>query len=296
MTLPAEKTLQKWKNKYTWLRISESKKMTCDICCSQEGIIRSMPNVNLSFLNGSSNFRKSSLKDHETSSCHQQAIREKEHSDATAAGISLPPRRVEVQVPSNSAITTGLQRMEEKDRDTIEKLHDLAFNVAVQGLPFTAMKHQVEIEKLHGVKFTGAYENETACKTFIFGIAEWLFDENVKKKLDLVNFIAVLCDGSTDSSITEQECIYIIFVDPETSKPTIKFFEVVAPSESQDAPGLKRAITDSFKAHSLESALEKMVFLGSDGASVNSGKNSGLIKLFQEEFHGCHLYGVLVIG
>ena len=98
-----------------------------------------------------------------------------------------------------------------------------------------------------------------------------------------MNFIAVLCDESTDNSVTEQEVLFIIFVDPETSKPTIKFLEVVTPSDGQDLPGLKDAIKATFKKHSLESVLEKMVFLGSDGALVNSGKNSGLIKLFQEE-------------
>ena len=55
------------------------------------------------------------------------------------------------------------------------------------------------------------------------------------------------------------------------------------PSDSQDAPGLNDAITATFKKHSIELVLVKMVFLGSDGALVNSGKNSGLIKLFQEE-------------
>ena len=169
-------------------------------------------------------------------------------------------------MPPNSAIATGLQRMDEKDRDTVEKLHEISFNIALQNLPFTALRSQVEIEKLHGVNFTGSYENETACKTFIFGISEYLFKETVKKKLELVNFIAVLCDGSTDNSVTEQEVLYVIFVDPETFKPTIKFLEVVTPSDSQDTPGLKDAITATFKKHSLEAVLEKMVFLGSYGA------------------------------
>ena len=57
-----------------------------------------------------------------------------------------------------------------------------------------------------------------------------------------MNLLAILCDGSTDKSITEQEVVYVI-------------------------------LTDS----------EKIVFLSSDGASVNCG-NSGLIKLFQEDY------------
>ena len=112
--------------------------------------------------------------------------------------------------------------MNEKDRDTVEKLHKISFNIALQGLTLTGLRSQVKIEKLHGVNFTGSYENETACKTFIFGISEYLFKETVKKKLELVNFIAVLCDGSTDNSVTEQEVLCVIFVDPETFKSTTR--------------------------------------------------------------------------
>ena len=154
----------------------------------------------------------------------------------------------------------------------------------LQRLPFTAFQNQVALEKLHGAKFTGAYENENACKNFIFGISEYLFEENVKKKLHLVNFIAILCDGSTDNSVIEQEVLYVIFTDPETFKPTMKFFEFVAPTDSQDPPGLKNTIFATFHKHSLESVLSKIVFLSSDGASVNSSKDSGLIRLLQEDF------------
>ena len=86
------------------------------------------------------------------------------------------------------------------------------------------------------------------------------------------------------NSVIEQEVLYVIFTDPETFKPTMKFFEVVAPADSQDAPGLKNAIFATFHKHSLESVLSKIVFLSSDGASVNSGKDSGLIRLLQEDF------------
>ena len=38
------------------------------------------------------------------------------------------------------------------------------------------------------------------------------------------------------------------------------------------------------KKKNLESVLDKMVFLSSDGASVNSGKKSGMIHMFQEDY------------
>ena len=51
------------------------------------------------------------------------------------------------------------------------------------------------------------------------------FEENIKSNLALVNFLALLRDGSTDRSITEQEVVYVIFTDPETHLPVLKFFQ-----------------------------------------------------------------------
>ena len=62
----------------------------------------------------------------------------------------------------------------------------------------------------------------------------------------------------------------------------MKFFEIVAPADSQDAPRSKNAILATFHKHSLECVLRKIAFLSSDGASVKSGKDSGLIRLLQD--------------
>ena len=62
---------------------------------------------------------------------------------------------------------------------------------------------------------------------------------------------------SVNSSVIEQEVLYVIFVDPDTFKPTIKFFEVVAPADSQDAPGLQDAIKETFKSIHLNLCLRR---------------------------------------
>ena len=51
---------------------------------------------------------------------------------------------------------------------------------------------------------------------------------------------------STDKNITEQEVVYVIYVDSDTNLPVINFFEIAAPENSQDAPGLKEAIISGF--------------------------------------------------
>ena len=75
----------------------------------------------------------------------------------------------------------------------------------------------------------------------------------------------------------------------------LKYFHLASPKDSQDAPGLKQCIFDTFKEHKVVDLIPKIVFLSSDGASVNSGKHSGLIQLFKN-FHGCLSYDASVIA
>ena len=175
--------------------------------------------------------------------------------------------------------------MGETERTTISKLHDIAYYIALKGCAFTDFVDLVELEKLHEVKFqAGSYENESACRDFINNIAEYFFRKELYEKLICVNFIAILCDGSTDRSVIEQEVVYVIFTDPDTFKPALCFFEVLGLDSSQDARGICDAIKATFKNHNLEYVLDKLVFFSSDEASVNSGIKSGLIALFHEEY------------
>ena len=78
------------------------------------------------------------------------------------------------------------------------------------------------MEKIHGVKFqSGSYENESSCRDFINAISEFFFQKDIYEKLLQLNFIPILCDGTTDTSITEQEVVYIFCVDPDTIEPTL---------------------------------------------------------------------------
>ena len=103
----------------------------------------------------------------------------------------------------------------------------------------------MELEKLHGVEFHfSSYENETGSHNFVDPIAEYLCSKDVGESLKKVNFIAVVCDGLTDISVTEQEVMYISYRDPVTPRPSSKFFSVVSPKDSQDAAGLKEVLKD----------------------------------------------------
>ena len=78
----------------------------------------------------------------------------------------------------------------------------------------------IELENFHNVKFFpgGSYENESACRDFVNSSASLIFNEEVKEKLLKSNFISILCEGSTVSSVIEKEYIYVQFVGPSLMK------------------------------------------------------------------------------
>ena len=101
----------------------------------------------MSFIFGNSNYELSALKDHDNSACHQYAIHEKGHEEAIAVGKSLPPRKIQhCPLTSESPIYLGIQQMNEKYHETLSKLHNIFFHIALQSLLFTAFQNQVALE------------------------------------------------------------------------------------------------------------------------------------------------------
>ena len=55
-------------------------------------------------------------------------------------------------------------------------------------------------------------ESDRACTNFIFGIAEYFFEGNIKNKLALVNVLALLYDGSTGKDIKLCVSYFLLFL------------------------------------------------------------------------------------
>ena len=152
---------------------------------------------------------------------HQETENPRESSQAfftktvaAAAGTALGDS------PKKMGQTSNIQQ------EGIEKLLHIAYFIASKGCPYTDFSDLVELAKLHEVKSvpSGSYENETACKDFISFCSEAIFDANIRDRVDRTSFISVLCDGSTVSGVVEKECIYILFVDPDTFQVKVTFF------------------------------------------------------------------------
>ena len=107
-----------------------------------------MPLTNLTLLDGSTNFKMSTLAEHRRTDSHKcttETKKKKRKEQATIAG--------ELEVPNDSAISSGLKKMGVKEKEALTKLHDVAYYIALKGGPFADFKDPMDLGKLHGVKF-----------------------------------------------------------------------------------------------------------------------------------------------
>ena len=119
-----------------------------------------MPRTNLTLLDGSTNFKISTLAEHGRTDSHKCATeakktknKTKQKEQATIAGKLVPVRKITLEVPNDSAISSGLKKMGVKEKEALTKLHDVAYYITLKGGPFADFKDRIDLGKLHGVKF-----------------------------------------------------------------------------------------------------------------------------------------------
>ena len=179
-----------------------------------------------------------------------------------------------------------MRKLLDIEREWLCKLFQIAYLNAYKARPVVDFTDWVEWAELNDIKFNvTAYKNRTRCTEFVSFISKTLIEEDVKSKLKNTNFIAVFCDGSTDSALIEKECIYILFVEPFEFEPNF-FFIVLKDVSSQDVYGIKSAIMKAFDEIGMPELKNRMIYLAGDGASVNSGITRGLSTKFCDDCIG----------
>ena len=68
------------------------------------------------------------------------------------------------------------------------------------------------------------YRNERAGANFIDTIGTSIRQKSLED-IEKCNYFTLLMDGSTDSSVTEQELIYVLFLDSK-GMPSVKFLSI----------------------------------------------------------------------
>ena len=242
-------------------------------------------NYNPIFVNSSTNFHKSAVKDHANTMMHSEAVKLDKIEKAKEVGEKYVTKLTPTGPTKIGESFKKSRSMTDAQKECFEKLFHVAYSVAKRGRPYTDFMDIIELEKLHNVKFFrgGSYKNESTCRDFVNSCANLIFNEEVKGKLLQSNFISILCDGSTDWLVIEKECIYVQFVEPSSMKINVAFLSL-QDLPSQDASGIYEAIKKAFTEVGLETCLDKIIFLALDGAAVNTGLKNGLIKLIQDDW------------
>ena len=103
--------------------------------------------------------------------------------------------------------------------------------------------------------------------------------ESFKKDFAKATYYSVLTDGSTDTSIIEEEAIYVLFSDDGI--PKTKYFSIENVKHG-NVEGLHDAIKTAFERFGIKNFEKSIVGLNCDGANVNMGINNGLVKLVKD--------------
>ena len=139
---------------------------------------------------------------------------EKEEQDQVKKLGGNYKQKTKITVPSDALIRRSIENMSsigEDEQDTLKRLIEVSYYLAVNGCPYMDFHGLVELEKMHGLKFLQGKSSER------------LFQEDLEN-MKQANFISILSDEGTDAAIVEKECIYILFVDPDEFKPKLLFF------------------------------------------------------------------------
>ena len=73
--------------------------MICKICTDQEEKLKQISHTNLTFVNGSTNFKMSTLAKHGSTGSHMHATEAKENEQATISCKSIPMCKITLELP-----------------------------------------------------------------------------------------------------------------------------------------------------------------------------------------------------
>ena len=177
----------------------------------------------------------------------------------------------------------AVKALQQLNADIFEKLLFLFRNahaLAKHDRPYSDFAWLCRLEKRKGLNVGESYLNDKNCKIFTHAIA--LHErQKIRQAIENSPFVSILYDGSTESSITDNEIIYLRYARHGTS--IVKFLGYMS-VEKADAKGVLSAMKSTCQMNDLDwtDTASKMVAMGSDGASVMLRVKNGVAALLKE--------------
>ncbi|XP_070564482.1 uncharacterized protein C17orf113-like [Ptychodera flava] len=243
---------KKWTEEFPWVRYdSEKRKMFCQICDLAK-------TVN-SFTKGSRDIQRSALTRHLDSQSHRDAI--------GLRGL-------------RTTMTRAVEKFSDQQSDGQLGVMRTVYFLAKEDLPDSKLTKMIELQKLNGCE---AFEK---CDPYIH--ADSIHDmqraiaDTVRGELgNLIRrspYIGILVDESVNITVHKKLIVYIRIISHAGPK-TVFLRNVTV--HNGTAETVMDAILETLRANDI--APRKVMGLGSDGASVMTGKHNGVAARFKRK-------------
>lgn len=232
---PDRQYSKKWEKDYPWLQF-DGAMMTCKTCSEHFDNKNNNP-----FVNGTTNFRSSTVSDHAESQSHKKAV-----LVVKAKGQSSVQKL-------QSEAGRALKNIKSAELHRLTYLFRNAHAIAKQNRPLSDYKWLCEIDMAKGLEIGTTYINEHAVRSFIHSIAQVEKDATTAA-LGECNFFSFMMDGTLDISGEEQETIYVRY--SKHGKVVDRFLNMSSP-ESTCALDLYNHTLEVFKGHGVDKGKSK---------------------------------------
>jgi hypothetical protein len=147
---------------------------------------------------GSKNFKKETLKLHNESKKHKQC-RDASLAAEQAQDTGISPAR------------NLFRGAESKLRQDVEIKMATAYYIAKEELPFTKFNSLLALQRRNGLELSKTYSSDVMCAEMVSTISDVMSDE-LKFELQKTNFLCVMIDGATDTSVRENEAVVVRYL------------------------------------------------------------------------------------
>ncbi|XP_062506352.1 zinc finger protein 862-like [Corticium candelabrum] len=259
-----------WKDRFPWLQLCveeigsdgnvRSDFMRCKLCCKH-----SLYADNRSpFVLGTTKFRIDPIKKHSVSKQHLACVHAEHMSGQQAVDAET------------TVIGSGILRLHEGERQRYRCLFRTAYAVAKRCKPFVDYEYICKLQILNGVDLGKNYLHEKAAAKFIKYVADEIRLTTARALVEH-RYVSVICDGSTDLTVIEQEMVMVRYVELSSCQPVTKLAALVDLKHA-NADGVYSALQTGLKHvvnDDLPDALN-IVCGNFDGAAVMMGARNGV--------------------
>ena len=243
-----------WLEEFKWLK-SENRTMFCSLCI----LHKSKSKFSQS---GSTNFRVSSLREHEGSSGHLNSL--KLDSDIQSR-----------QIPS---VSECINKESDKIEAAVCRLIRTAYTVAKSHMPISMYAELCELQLCNDTCLTkNLYQEDSACTEFITLISQSL-DDSLIEKLRQSPALGLMIDESTDLGMEKHLIVFINYLDKGILQTS---YLTLIKLTAADANVVFSSLVGYLRACDID--IRKVYGFSSDGAAVMVGKQNGVAQRLKNE-------------